>query len=109
MAEIKYTEEMTEELVSAYKEAKDQDARSEVVSFYADKFHKPKNSIIAKLSKEKVYVAITRKSKVTGRIPETKERLVRRLEAQEGFKEGRLDGLEKAPKLVILRLLGEKD
>lgn len=58
-----YTEEQTAALVSAYTGATDQAAREAVVASFAEQFGKGARSIIAKLTREKVYVpkAYTRK------------------------------------------------
>jgi len=52
-----YTAEMTTELVEAYTKAETTEARLAVVTFYAEKLGKTVNSVRAKLTREKVYVA----------------------------------------------------
>jgi hypothetical protein len=63
----------------------------------------PRRSIIAKLSKAGVYVVPTRISKVTGDVPETKVQLVKKIEEKLGIDD--LYGLDKAPKLTLLKIL----
>lgn len=102
---IKYTPEQETELFEAYSVADSNDERDEVVMKYTTKFSKPKRSIIAKLSKMGIYVSKVRQSKVTGNKPETKEQLVTKIESRFGVEDGQFMGLEKAPKLVLVKLL----
>ena len=102
----KYTEEQERELYDTYADAKTDEDRDLVVEQFINKYGKSKRSIIAKLSKMGIYVSKVKVSKVTGAKPETKEQLVKRIEEHLGI--GGLDGLDKAPKLTLLKLLGER-
>jgi hypothetical protein len=104
----KYDTEMENELTKEYLACTTVEERSEVVDFFVAKWGKSRASLISKLSKMGIYVPNRRVSKITGEKPETKEQLVGRLEDKTGFMHGKFAGLEKAPKIVILRLLGEK-
>ena len=68
---------------------------------------KTKRMIIAKLSKMEIYIKKPVTSKVTGAKPETKESMVRRLETKHKWPLNDYEGLEKAPKIVLQKLLGE--
>ncbi len=74
-----------------------------VVEVFASKFNKPKASIVGRLVKERIYISRASFSEVTKGRPETKASLARRLE--NNFNIGPLDGLDKAPKLVLLKML----
>ena len=102
----KHSKEQERELHDVYKECETQDEREDVVERYVLKWNKEKRSIIAKLSKMGIYKSRAKISKVTGATPETKMQLVARIETMLG-KQG-LDGLDKAPKLTLLKILGEK-
>ena len=102
---IKYTAEQETELYDKYKEADDADMREMLVEKLATEWQNPKRSIIAKLSKMGIYIAKANQSKLTGKKPKTKEQLVADLEERLNMEEGDLAGLEKAPKMVILRIL----
>ena len=73
---------------------------------FADKWDKSERSIIAKLSKMGIYKSKVKLSKVTGSKCETKEQLVARIEVM--YNKVGLEGLDKAPKLTLLKLLGER-
>lgn len=70
---VNYTTEQTDELVGAYTAASDDSERAQVVAEYAEKFGKKPRSLIAKLSREGVYVARAKVSKVTGEKPVKKD------------------------------------
>lgn len=106
MAIVKYTKEQERELYDSYKECENQEDRERVIEAFASKHNKLKRSVIAKLSKMDIYVTALKISKVTGNIPETKQQLVDRIEKHLGIQG--LDGLDKAPKLTLLKLLGER-
>lgn len=110
----KYTHEMVEEMQILYEAEDTQEGRDAVVEELHKKYGKPVKSIIAKLSKmknqdgERLYIPKTTVSKITGGKPETKEQLVRRIAKLHNRTEEEMWGLEKAPKGVLLILLGEK-
>ena len=102
---IKYTEEQETVLFEKYSMATTAEERDEVVERLATEWSKPKRSIIAKLSKMGIYISKMRQSKVTGSKPETKEQMVAKIEHRFGVNDGDFMGLEKAPKLVLTKLL----
>jgi len=102
---IKYSPEQEEKMYDLYSAADTPEGREQVVMQLATEWGKPKRSIIAKLSKMKIYISKAKISKVTGRHPETKEQLVVKIEVRFGVEEGKFMGLEKAPKLVLKALL----
>ena len=103
----KYTEKQEDEMKALYEGARSDAERAEVVLDLAERYEKTDRMIIAKLSKMKLYKTIPKVSKVTGKKPETKEQLVKRLEAKFNWPPGDFAGLEKAPKIVLLKLLLE--
>ena len=110
----KYTKEQEERMVTMYRGIPAEDMsinafkqRAEIVTDIAEIFKKTDRMIIAKLAKLKVYITQPKTSKVTGRAPETKEAMVRRLETKDGYPMGDYSGLEKAPKIVLQKLLEE--
>jgi transcriptional antiterminator len=110
----KYTHEMVEEMRVLYLAEDTQEGRDALIKELSEKYNKPTKSIIAKLSKmldeegNRLYKAKQTVSKLTGEKPETKEQLVRRIAKLHNKKEEEMWGLEKAPKGVLLILLGEK-
>lgn len=111
----KYTPEQEQEMQLLYEAEDTQEGRDAVVHELHEKYGKPIKSIIAKLSKmtdsngEKLYKAKKSVSKLTGKTPETKEQLVRRIAKLHNRREDEMYTLEKASKSVLLILLGEKD
>ena len=110
----KYTEDQEKEMLSLYGSIPEEDLsaeafeeRQEIILDLADKYHKSTRMIIAKLAKMDIYVKKPVTSKVTGGKPETKESMVRRLEAKHKWPQNDFAGLEKAPKIVLQKLLGE--
>ena len=103
----KYDKDMEDELASAYTSANSDEERVEIIERYVSLWGKPTRSIIAKLSKMKIYKPKERISKLTGEIPRTKDQLVKDLAIQMRCRLEELLGLEKAPKLVILKILKE--
>jgi len=103
--EVNYTDEVVEDIVKEYVHANTDEDRKEVVTAMSAKYGKTEPSIRAKLVREGVYVAVSRKSKLTGSKPRTKAELVHELEVLMGKQEGELETLEKASKLVILAIL----
>ena len=103
MAVIKYSAEQEKELYDNYLDADTEEQRLDVILKYQTKHNKSKRSVIAKLSKLGIYKSKAKVSTVTGSKPETKEQLVKRIE--EKFDWVGLEGLEKAPKLTLLKML----
>ena len=99
----KYTEEQEKELYNKYSQATDDEQRDAVIEAFGLKHNKTKRSIIAKLSKAGIYISKIKVSKVTGAMPETKKQLVAKIEKKLGIEN--LEGLDKAPKLTLLKLL----
>lgn len=93
---VNYTPEMTAELVEAYKAA----PTAETVETFSTKFGKTVKSVVAKLSKEGVYVKAEYKTK-TGAKPVSKEALVSELASLVGRDEEFMGSLEKANKNVL--------
>ena len=110
----KYTVEQEKEMRILYLAEDTQEGRDALIKELAEKYRKPEKSIIAKISKmldekgNRIYIPKTNVSKLTGEKPETKEQLVRRIAKKHQKKEEEMWGLEKAPKGVLLILLGEK-
>lgn len=96
----KITPEMLEDWLQAWKEQPTRDT----IAYLADKWDRPPRSITAKLVKEGVYTKPPYTSK-SGEPPVTKEELVRLIERAGFFQDMELEGLEKAPKLVLKKLL----
>ena len=94
-----YTKEMIEELKQEYLKS----PTRATIEALAKKFNRNVRSITAKLSREGVYVKLPYRTK-QGEIPHTKEDLVDLIaELMDEFPEA-LEGLEKAPKLVLRKL-----
>ena len=92
-----YSAEQTVALVAAYA-----GGAGKTISELATQFGKTEKSIVAKLSREKVYVKKSRVSKVTGGEPEKKEEIVQDIAALMGVTEDKLAGFEKANKTGLL-------
>lgn len=103
----KYNEDQEQEMYALYTAAETHEERAKVVEFLATKYRKNTRMITAKLSKMDIYITVPRVSKVTGVKPETKEQMVRRLEKKFDWPSGDFAGLEKCPKVVLQKLLGE--
>lgn len=84
--QVNYTAEQTAQVVQAYQ-------AGETVEAIAQTLGKSVRSIVAKLSREGVYVAKT-KAKAGARV--TKADMVAKLEVVGGFEQGTLSSLEKA-------------
>lgn len=93
---VNYTPEMTAELVAAYVAT----PSKVTVEAFAEKFGKTAKSIVAKLSREGVYVKAERTSK-TGEPVVKKDAMVGMIAEVVGVTEDKLDGLEKAPKAAL--------
>jgi len=105
LAKQKYSIKDEELMRKTYITDASQEERDEAVLDLAEQLGNTKRSIIAKLSKMRIYKSKARTSKVTGGKAETKEQLVRRIEERLGYELEEFEGLEKAPKLVLLKLL----
>jgi hypothetical protein len=103
----KYTEDQEQEMKVLYEACETNEERDEVVLDLADRYAKNKRMITAKLAKMQIYVKKERISKVTNTTPETKASMVSRLEAKHSWPAGDYAGLEKAPKIVLQKLLNE--
>lgn len=103
----KYTAQEEQQLVDAYTQAESDEERLEVIEEYADRLDKTKQSIVAKLSKLKIYQPKRRISKVTGDTPETKEQIVKKIAAICGGSDTIYYGLEKGPKLALVQILSK--
>lgn len=93
---VNYTPEMTSELVSAYVANPTQ----ETVAVFAEKFGKSVRSIVAKLSREKVYVAKAYETK-TGEKPIKKDSVADAIGAILKLSEADTDSLAKANKKAL--------
>ena len=98
---VNYTPEMTSALIEAYKA----NPTKETVAAFATKFGKTTKSIVAKLSREGVYVKATPVAK-DGTPVAKKDTLVEKIAAAMELPSEKLDGLEKAPKTVLKLILG---
>jgi hypothetical protein len=94
-----YTPEMTAEMVAAYMLA----PTKETVTGLATKFGKTARSIVAKLSREKVYKAAEYVTK-NGAKPEPKEHMVSEIAALLNVTADKLGGLEKANKAALVMI-----
>ena len=98
---VNYTPEQTAELVSAYVAvAADEAKRAEVVATFAEKFGKTAKSIVAKLTREKVYVAKAYKTK-NGETPQKKDETADAIGAILGLTENDTSSLAKANKVAL--------
>jgi L,D-peptidoglycan transpeptidase YkuD (ErfK/YbiS/YcfS/YnhG family) len=97
---VNYTPEMTAELVAAYTANPTKDT----VAAFATKFGKTTKSVVAKLSREGVYVKATPTAK-DGTPVAKKDTIVETIANAMGVPSEKLDGLEKAPKTVLKMIL----
>lgn len=108
MATIKtenYSVEQTAELKAAYVAVRElgEDARKAVVDTFAAKFGKGARSIVAKLSREGVYVAKTYTAK-TGEKPVKKDAHADAIGAILGMNENDTSSLAKANKTALVKI-----
>ena len=101
---VNYTKEQTEKLVAAYTSAETENERDSVVEEFAEQFNKSVRSIVAKLSREKVYVKKQRTTKNGGEIVK-KEELASRIAEKVGVAPETFDSLAKANKDVLNKIL----
>lgn len=99
-----YTPTQTTELVTAYRAATSQGERANVVKTFAQKFGKKDRSIVAKLSREGVYVKPVRLTK-TGAAICKKESLVDLIAAEMSVDSEKLESLSKATKSALQMVL----
>jgi len=104
MANPIYTDEQTRELVAVFQKAEDQDQREAVVRQYAELYNKSTRSIIAKLTREGVYLAKQYRTK-QGEQPVSKAELVAELATLFNVPEEKIESLEKANKQVLKFLI----
>lgn len=104
MATIKtaYTPEQTTALVAAYQAA----PTAETVASFAEAFGKSVKSVVAKLSREGVYVKKEYTTKA-GATPVKKEALADELQAAFGLSEAEADSLTKANKTALVKILAK--
>lgn len=95
-----YTEAMIVEMRDAYVS----NPTRETIEALAAKFNRNVRSIVAKLSREGVYVKAPYRTK-QGEVPHTKEDLVEIIAKLMDEPSDMLDGLEKAPKLVLRKII----
>lgn len=96
---VNYTNEQTTELVSAYVANPTQ----ETVTMFAEKFGKSVRSIVAKLSREKVYVAKTYETK-NGEKPVKKDSMADAIGAVLKLTEAETESLTKANKTALAKI-----
>lgn len=115
---IKYTQDQEDELKDGYtaidfldiSDSEKHDARETYILKFMGKHSKSKRSVIAKLSKMRnadgssLYIARPKISKITGDKPETKEKMVSDIAIALGMNPEDLEGLDKTPKLVLMKL-----
>lgn len=99
-AKVNYTEAQTASMIETYKAA----PTRETVKVLAEALGKTERSVIAKLSREGVYVKAEYKAK-NGEKPIKKDSLVGEIAEAMHLTEDKLDGLEKAPKVVLRMIL----
>jgi len=93
---VNYTPEMTAELKAGYVA----NPTKATVEAFATKFGKTTKSIVAKLSREGVYVKAEKVTKAGEPIVK-KDAMVEMIANEIGVTSDKLDGLEKAPKAVL--------
>ena len=101
---MKYTLEETKELICGYKACETETERADYIDNTSLTSGKSVASVRAKLVAEGVYISKKRRSKITGGTPKSKEFMVDEMEKEFDFPIGSLEGLEKAPKLVLVTI-----
>ena len=99
-----YTNEMVTEMVDTYSAQKTEDERTSVVEAMAEKFGKTTRSIVAKLSREGVYVAKTAKTKNGAKV-QTKGAMVDEIAVALGITRDDVASLENATKDTLAKVL----
>lgn len=97
---VNYTPEMTTKLVEAYTA----NPTKATVEAFAAEFGKTTKSIVAKLSREGVYIKATPVAK-DGSPVAKKDTLVEQIATAMDVPSEKLEGLEKAPKVVLKMIL----
>ena len=97
---MSYTREQTEKIIRIY----ENNPTRETVEELAEKYEKSVKSIIWKLSREGVYRREVYRSK-TGELPVTKVEIVSNICDYLGLEVEHMEGLEKAPKAVLQKLV----
>ena len=102
---VNYTDAQTTELVAAYNAVREtsHDERQAVVVQFAEKFGKTARSIVAKLSREKVYVPKEYVSK-TGEKPVKKDAHADAIGAVLKLSENEIESLTKANKTALEKI-----
>jgi hypothetical protein len=98
---VNYTEAQTAELVEAFKA----NATEATVKMFAERFDKSTRSIVAKLSREGVYVAKDKTKGEGAAKAATKADLVAQLESMFELDKGTLESLEKGSKAALEALV----
>lgn len=96
----KYSAEQTEHIKNTYLSS----PTRETVELLASEYNRPIRSIVGKLSKEGIYKRPSYLSK-TGEVPTNKEEIVEYLAKAMNTTSTELEGLEKAPKAILKRIL----
>ena len=96
---VNYTTEQTAEMVAAYVA----NPTTETVAMFAEKFGKSVRSIVAKLSREKVYVAKTYETK-KGEKPVKKDSMADAIGSILNLSEAEADSLAKANKTALAKI-----
>ena len=107
---LKYTPEQEAELKEGYtfiigNDDKSYEERDDFMLKFRLKHDKTSRSLVAKLAKMGIYKAKPKISTVTGEKAETKEQIVGKIAKSLDMKEDELEGLDKSPKLTLVRLL----
>lgn len=102
--EVNYTPEMVEFMRTAYLDNPTRDT----VEMLSEKYGKSIRSIVGKLTKEGIYKRPSYRTK-RGETPCSKEQLVGMIATAIGEEVEQFDGLEKAPKLVLRKILEALD
>lgn len=97
---VNYTAEQTTALVEAYKANPSEDT----VKAFAEQFGKSVRSIVAKLSRENVYIKKEYKAK-EGSNPLAKDELATLIGEFVGLSEGEMESLAKANKTALQKIL----
>lgn len=104
---VNFTAEQTQAIVTAYNAAvesgADYEARSKVVQALADELGKGSRSIVAKLSREGVYLKKEYVAK-TGEPVASRDDIATAIAAQVGMSEGEAESLAKANKTALSKL-----
>jgi transcription antitermination factor NusA-like protein len=99
---VNYTAEQTAAMVAAYVAA----PTADTVATLAEQFGKTVKSVVAKLSREKVYVAKTYVTK-TGEAVVKKDSLADKLAEIVGLTEAEADSLTKANKTALAKIIAK--